>query len=142
MPLYTYNQDYGEVIRLNGVDEYILPTEGGAAVDVEAADKNVMLEYYRLPTIWQEQDGNTDQKSEIPREYQKALAAYAAADLLSDNPEDSVEYKRAERYRAIFDKEINTYVNKRKRALSGRNLRARPAVWNWMQNMSFYKELA
>lgn len=141
-PLYTYNQDYGEVIRLNGVDEYILPTEGGAAVDVEAANKNIFLEYYRLPTIWQEQGTNTDQKSEIPREYQKALAAYAAADLLSDNPEDSVEYKRAERYRGIFDKEVQTYTNKRKRALSGRNLRARPVVWNWQQNMTHYKELA
>jgi hypothetical protein len=33
------------------------------------------------------------------------------------------------------------YVNKRKRSLSGRELRARPMVWNWQKNMTYYKEM-
>ncbi len=140
-PLYTYNQDYGVIVRMDGIDEYVLPTDGGVAVDVEASDGNLMLEYYRLPNTIQVQGGVTTQRSEIPREYQKAIVYYTVADLLSNNPEDSVEFKRAQQFQNLFEKEVATYINKRKRALSGRNLKARPAVWSWMQNMPFYSGL-
>jgi hypothetical protein len=140
-PLYTYNQDIGVITRIDGTDEWIVPTQAGVSVEATVSDGNILVEYYRLPQIITAQGANTDQYTEIPREYQKALAYYAAADLLSNNPGDSVEYKKAQTYLGLFQNEINMYINKRKRSLAGRELRARPMVWNWQSNMQYYKEM-
>ena len=136
-PIYTFSQDIGVVIRATGSDEWILPTANGVSVSIELTNGNLLVEYYRLPQTMTDATG----RSEVPREYQKALTYYAAADLLSDNPEDSAEYRRSNEFLAKFNNEIGVYINKRKRALSGRELRARAMVWNWNMNMPYYKGL-
>lgn len=140
-PLYTFNQDIGVIVRIDSPDEWILPTQAGVSVDADISDGNLFVEYYRLPQIITAQGSNADQYTEIPREYQKALAYYATSDLLSNNPADSIEYKKSMDYMTRFQNEVNMYVNKRKRSLSGRELRARPMVWNWQKNMTYYKEM-
>jgi hypothetical protein len=141
-PLYAFNQDVGVIIRLDGDDEWILPTQAGVSVDADVSDGNVLIEYFRLPQTLVARGDNTDQYSEIPREYQKALAYYASADLLSNNPADSAEFKRSQFLMAMFEKEVKTYIDRRKRPLYGRNLRAVPASWNWVKNMDFRREMA
>lgn len=140
-PLYTLNQDYGVVINATGTDEYVLSTQQGVTVELTPSDGNVVIEYYRLPNQLVAQGSDAIIKSDIPREYQRAIAYFATYDLLLNNPNDSVEYKRAADMKGLFDKEVDTYINRRKRPLSGRQLRARPAVWNWQQNMTYYQNL-
>jgi hypothetical protein len=140
-PLYAFNQDVGVIVRIDGADEWILPTQAGVSVDVDVADKNLFIEYYRLPQVLVARGDNTDQYSEVPREYQEAITDFAAADLLSSNPEDSAEFKRSLYLQALFKNEVEAYKDRRKRPLSGRNLRATPAVWNWTKNMPWRKEV-
>lgn len=140
-PAYTFNQDYGTVISSTGDDQFILPTQSGVSVEVTPDNKNILLEYYRLPQIITDIGSASSEYSEIPREYQKAICYYAAADLLSNNPEDSAEYKRSADLLSKFDREVATYIAKRKRPLSGQELRAVPNVWNFTQNMQWRKEL-
>jgi len=136
-PRYTYNQEYGVVIRMSDTDEFFLNTDAGVVGKVGAVNGNVWLEYYRLP------DKLTvdTQKPEIPREYQKALSYFAVSDLLQNNPEDSAEYKRSVNYLKQFSGEIDSYIKRRKKSLSGQNLRAIPTVWNWVQNMPFRTQM-
>jgi hypothetical protein len=131
-PLYTNRWDFGRVMEYNGTDYFVISTDSTVIVDAEVSNGNILLEYYRLPY----------QRSEIPPESAKAISMYAAASLLSDNPEDSAEYKRALALYQLFGQEVQTYINRRKRPQAAQELQARPAVWNWQQNMSYYKELA
>ncbi len=130
-PLYTNRWDFGRVMEYNGTDYFVISTDSTVIVDSEVSDGNILLEYYRLPY----------QRSEIPPESAKAISMYAAAELLSDNPEDSAEYKRSVALFGKFDKEVQTYINKRKRPPAAQDLRSIPAVWGWQKNMTFYKEL-
>jgi len=139
-PLYTFNLDVGTIIRMTGADEWILPTDNGVTVDVTAEDGNMVIEYYRLP-FEMGADNATTQRTEIPREYQESLAYYAASDLLSDNPEDSNEYKRSIDFLGKFNAEIKTYLDKKKKPLAGQKLQARPHVWGWQKNMSYYRAI-
>ncbi len=66
---------------------------------------------------------------------------YCAADLLSSNPEDAVEFKRSQKFEGKFEKEIKTYIDERKKPMSGRNLRARAVVWSKLENMSYFSEM-
>jgi hypothetical protein len=136
-PLYTYSQDVGTLINVTSVDEFILPSQEGIVVDVEVADGNIFMEYVRLP---QELNGTT-QISEVPREYQKALGYYAAHDLLSNEPEDSAEYKRSQYYDQKFKEEVAIYVNKQKRPITATHLRLVPAAWSYVKNTTWYKEI-
>jgi len=136
-PLYTFNQEYGVVIRMTNTDEYFLNTDSGVVGQVQSMNKNVWFEYYRLP----EKMIASAQYPEVPREYQEALAEYATSDLLENNPEDSAEFKRAQALAGKFDNEINIYIKKRKAPLSAINLRAMPMVWTWMGGMPFYRAM-
>ena len=136
-PIYTFNQEYGVVIRMTDTDEFFLNTDSGVVGKVYAANHNLWMEYYRLPEMMT----HTDQYPEIPREYQKALAYFAVSDLLQNNPEDSAEYKRSVNYLAQFKGEIDSYIKRRKKPLTGQSLRAIPSVWNWVQNMPFRAQM-
>jgi hypothetical protein len=136
-PIYTFNQEYGVVIRMTDTDEFFLNTDAGVVGKVYAANNNLWMEYYRLPEMLT----HVDQYPEVPREYQKALAYFAVSDLLQNNPEDSAEYKRSVNYLAQFKGEIDSYIKRRKKPLAGQTLRAIPSVWNWVSNMTFRKEM-
>lgn len=144
-PLYTYNQEYGVVLRMNDKDEFFLNTDSGVVGKVEMTEGNVWLEYYRLPeklisTVDSQGDQGV-QYPEIPREYQKALVYYATADLLANNPEDSQEMKRSLMFQQKFDGEIKTYIDRRKRPPQGLHLRAEANAWNYLSQMNWYSEL-
>ena len=136
-PLYTFNQEYGVIIRMTDTDEFFLNTDSGVVGKVNAMNRNVWFEYYRLPDLLVQ----PLQYPEIPREYQKALTDYAAADLLSNNPEDSVEMKRAGTMLQFFNNEVKTYINRRKKPLEAIDKRVIPTVWTWMPGMAFYNRL-
>ena len=136
-PIYTFNQEYGSVIRMTDTDEFFLNTDAGIVAKVESMEGNLWLEYYRLPVRMD----NAIQYPEIPREYQKALSYYASFDLLSSNPEDSQEMKRAPWFLQRFDGEIKSFTNRRKKPLAGINLRATSHAWNWLGGMNFYAEM-
>jgi hypothetical protein len=130
-PLYEARWDFGRIIRHSSADTFIISASETALVDPEVSDGNILIEYYRLPY----------QKGEIPAEAAKSVSMYAAADLLSDNPEDSAEYKRAQSLLAVFQQEVAMYVNRRKRPVAAQELRIVPAVWGWQKNMTYYKEM-
>lgn len=130
-PLYESRWDFGRVIRHSSADTFIVSTSETALVDPEVSDGNILIEYYRLPY----------QKGEIPPEAAKSVSMYAAADLLSDNPEDSSEFKRAQSLLSVFQQEVAMYVNRRKRPVAAQELRIVPAVWGWQKNMTYYKEM-
>jgi hypothetical protein len=144
-PVYEMNSEYGVVVRMTDTDEFYLNTDMGVVGDVSVATGNVWMEYYRLPEkliINSENLGDQGTSyPEIPREYHKALAYFAAADLLASNPEDSVEFKRSQVFDKKFKDEWNTYIDQRKRPLAGHNLRAKPIVWNYQQQMQYMKDL-
>jgi hypothetical protein len=131
-PLYTNRWDFGRVMEYHGTDYFVISTDETVIVDAEVSNGNILLEYYRLPY----------QRSEIPPEAAKAISMYASASLLSDNPEDSAEYKRSQALNLQFQEQIMLYINRRKRPMAAVELRAMPAVWNWQKNMGYYKELA
>jgi hypothetical protein len=131
-PLYETRWDFGRIIRYAAADSFLVSTSETALVDAEVSNYNILIEYYRLPY----------QRNEIPSESTKAVSMYAAAELLSDNPEDSAEYKRSQALMNDFNKEVATYINRRKRPTAAQELRVIPAVWNWQKNMTYYKEIA
>ena len=143
-PLYTYNSEYGVVIRMTDTDEFFLNTDSGTVGKIQTMNKNVTFEYYRLPQKLLETTlilgGEGTQRPEIPREYQKALAYYATADLLMNNPEDSVEMKRHQAFMQRFQGEVISYVKRRSKPLSGLNLRATSAYWPSLDSMDFYSK--
>ncbi len=130
-PLYTNRWDFGRVLEYNGTDYFVVSTEDTVIVDAEVSNGNILLEYYRLPY----------QRSEIPPESAKAISMYVAGELLSDNPEDSAEYKRSVALKGQFQQECLMYINRRKRPPAAQELRVIPPVWAWQKNMTFYKEL-
>lgn len=136
-PLYTYNQEYGVVIRMSDTDEFFLNTDAGVVGKVGAMNGNVWIEYYRLP----EQLTMAAQYPEVPREYQKALVYFAVSDLLKNNPEDSAEFKRAIEFEKRFTNEVDRYKKRRKKPIAGQNLRATPQVWGWTMNMPFRAQI-
>jgi hypothetical protein len=142
-PNYTFSSEYGIIIRMTDTDEYALNTDAGVVAQIQSMNKNILFEYYRLPEMLVDLDNSEGlqgtQYPEIPREYQTALAYYAVSDLLSNNPEDSAEFKRSQAYEQRFYNEIETYIDKRKKPLAGHNLRTKAAVWSWVENMPFYK---
>jgi hypothetical protein len=142
-PNFTYNSDFGVVIRMTDTDEFQLNTDSGVVAQIQSMEKNVLFEYYRLPEMLIDIENNLGvqgtQYPEIPREYQKSLPYFAVHDLLSNNPEDSSEFKRAKEYEARFNNEVESYINLRKKPLAGHNLRTHAAVWTWMDGMDFYK---
>jgi hypothetical protein len=136
-PIYTYNQEYGVIIRMTDTDEFFLNTDSGVVGKVYAMSGNLWMEYYRLP----EKMTHVSQYPEIPREYQKSLSYFAVSDLLQNNPEDSAEFKRSMSYMKQFAGEIDSYIKRRKKPLSGQTLRAIPSVWNWVANMPFRAQM-
>jgi len=130
-PLYSERTDFGRILRYASDDTYVLSTSDTALVDAEVSAGNLLIEYYRLP----------HQRTEIPPESNKVISSFAAAELLSDLPEDSAEFKRSQSLYKEFYDGAQKYINRRKRPLSGQNLRATPAVWGWMQGFDYYKEL-
>ncbi len=142
-PLYTFASEYGVVIRMTDTDEFFLNTDMGVVGRVGVVEGNIWFEYYRLPEMLIETTGNLGvmgtQYPEIPREYQKSLSYYAAWDLLKNNPEDSAEYKRSMTFKQDFETEIKTYIEKRKKPLSGHNLVGRPSAQRSLSSMDFYK---
>ena len=144
-PNFTHNSEYGVVIRMTDTDEYFLNTDGGVVGKVGDMTGNVWLEYYRLPEKLIDVQDNLGvqgtQYPEIPREYQKALPYYTVFDLLMNNPEDSVEYRRAREYEQRFQREIDSFIGKRKKPLAGHNLQARANVWAKLNNMEYHNTL-
>ena len=144
-PIFTFSQEYGVIIRMTDTDEFFLNTDTGVVGQVQTMNHNVYFEYYRLPeklvTGTAFPANATRQYPEIPREYHLALPAYAAGDLLADNPEDSAEFKRSLLLKSEVEKQIQTYIGKRKKPLSAQNLQAKPLVWGWTKNMPFRSEM-
>lgn len=144
-PLFTFNQEYGVIVRMSGVDQYYLNTDAGVVGRITDMNKSLYLEYYRLaePLVGLETSLGTQgvQYSEIPEEYHVAPIFYAISDLLADNPEDSVEMKRALVFMKRFQEEVRKCKEKRKAPLQGEDKRGRPVVWNYMSHMDFYKGL-
>lgn len=130
-PLYTNYKDFGRIMPYAGTESYILSTDTTVMVSPEVSSGNLLIEYYRLPYIL----------AEMPPESAKAISYYAAAELLQDAPEDSGEYKRSVSLMNQFNNEVATYINRRKRPMSGDNLRLLPSQWNYLKNMTFYKEI-
>jgi hypothetical protein len=131
-PLYEVRWDFGRVLRHSSADTFVVSSSETCLVDAEVSDGNILIEYYRLPY----------QRGEVPKESQKAVSMFAAAELLSDNPEDSAEYKRSQALYQQFNGEVAAYINRRKRPMSGTELRTVPAVWSWQKAMPYYKEIA
>ncbi|MHA1962875.1 MAG: phage adaptor protein [Candidatus Thorarchaeota archaeon] len=144
-PIYTMNQEYGVVVRMTDTDEFYLNTDLGVVGQAQTTTGNIWMEYYRLPEkliLNTENLGDQGtQYPEIPREYHKSLAYFAAADLLANNPEDSMEFKRAGVFDQKFEREVQTYIDERKRPMAGRNLRARAVVWSKLDNMQYFAEM-
>lgn len=144
-PIFTFNQEYGVIIRMSDTDEFFLNTDSGVVGQVQTMNNNIFFEYYRLPeklvTGTAFPSNATRQYPEIPREYHLALVDWAAGDLLENNPEDSAEFKRAMMLKGTFDKQVSTYKEKRKKPLSAQNLQAKPVVWGWVKNMQFRAEM-
>lgn len=142
-PLYTYNQEYGVVLRMSDTDEFFLNTDSGVVGKVGAMNGNVWFEYYRLPEKLQDTATSLGQMGtqypEIPREYQTSLISYAASKLLANNPEDSQEMKRSMMFAQEFEAEIKTYIDRRKRPIAGLHLRAEANSWNYLPSMDYYK---
>jgi hypothetical protein len=142
-PLYTFNSEYGVVIRMTDTDEFFLNSDSGVVAKVGVMEGNIWFEYYRLPEMLIETTGHLGvqgvQYPEIPREYQKALAYYAVSDLLKNNPEDSVEFKRSMVFKQDFAGEITKYIGKRKKPQSGQKITARPTAQRSLNSMDFYK---
>jgi len=133
-PLYTLTQEVGTIIRMTDTDEFFLSADLGTVADIKDLDGNLWLEYYRLPKLL----NMSTQYVEIPKEFQKAPIYFAIQDLLSENPEDSVEYKRAMQYEQRFYSEIKRFLDTRKKALAGHNLRATANAWGWYKGMDWY----
>jgi len=133
-PLYTYSAEYGVIVRMTDTDEFFLNTDAGVVGKVYAMNRNIWIEYYRMPMMLT----TAGQYSEIPKEYQKSLAYYAGWDLLQHNPEDSAEYKRSIGYEQRFNGEVNGYIKKRKAPLKSQHMMARAASWGWVGNMPWY----
>jgi hypothetical protein len=144
-PVYTMNSEYGVVIRMTDTDEFYLNTDMGVVGQAKTTTGNIWMEYYRLPEkliINTENLGDQGtQYPEIPREYHKCLSYYAAADLLSANPEDSMEFKRSQSFEQRFNGEVKTYIDERKKPIAGRNLIARAVVWSKLENMAYISEM-
>jgi hypothetical protein len=140
-PLYTFNSDFGVILNVDSEDEYILPTQGGVAVEVDVTDGNLYLEYSRLPSSIAENGSASTQYPQIQREYQASLWFWAVNDLLSHNPEDSAEYKRAMGFKQRFDREVETYKNKKKRPMPARKLRVRADQWNYITQTPWYRDI-
>lgn len=142
-PLYTYNQEYGVVLRMSDTDEFFLNTDAGVVGKVGAMEGNVWFEYYRLPEKLQDTTTSLGEQGtqypEIPREYHKALIYYATADLLANNPEDSQEMKRSLMFQQKFEAEVKTYIDRRKRPIAGLHLRAEANAWNYLEQQDWYK---
>jgi hypothetical protein len=142
-PTFTFSSEYGIIINMDDVDQYVMNTDTGVVADASTMNKNVLMEYYRFPQnliVATEGLGFSGAPyPEVPREYQKSLAYFAVSDLLQNNPEDSAEFKRAGSFEKRFKGEIKDYINLRKRPLAGQDLQRRAAVWNWTQNMPFRK---
>jgi len=66
---------------------------------------------------------------------------FAVSELLSDNPEDSVEMKRSTMFMQRFQAEVAKCKEKRKAPLAGQDIHVRPASWNWLSHMDFYSNL-
>jgi hypothetical protein len=130
-PLYSERTDFGRVIRYGSADTYVLSSSDTELIDAEVSDGNILIEYYRMP----------HQRTEIPPESNRIISAFAAAELLSDLPEDSAEYKRSQLLFKEFNDGVQTYINRRKRPLAGQELRSKSAAWGWQRDFPYYKEL-
>jgi len=134
--LTTYNEEFVELPQ-SGL--YFCPdSQTSPGKPVETMQDDILLEHYRLPRVI----NTTAQYPEIPREYQSALADYAAGELLQHNPEDSVEFKRAATYLKKLDDAIKDFEKQRKSvALIGKELNAGVGVQTWLSGMNWYKGL-
>ena len=76
-PNFTYNSEYGVVIRMTDTDEFLLNTDSGIVAQVQSMNRNVLFEYYRLPEMLIDVAENLGvqgtQYPEIPREYQNSF---------------------------------------------------------------------
>jgi hypothetical protein len=137
-PLYEYSHDYGIIIKTNGDDKFILPDTYKRIVgDIDIGSGNVYLEYFRLPMDLVE----SDQDMEMPYAYQDMIIEEAVRELLENNPEDSVEFKRAAAIEQKQEKQFARYDQKMKTPNSGRILKAWTAVEGWQKNMNWRKDM-
>ena len=132
--LTTYNEEF---IELPQVGEYYCPSDQaspGMPIPASTMNNNLLLEDYRLP---RQLDTNV-QYPELPREYHACLADYAAGDLLENNPEDSVEFKRAANYYKKFNDNIVSFKAKREPTkLVGSRLKGQVAAHTYLGGMNW-----
>lgn len=136
-PLYTYGEEYGIAMKWSGNILYLYNDDDGVVEQISTMDKNVRIEFYRLPIKLE----YADQYPDIPKEYRMAICYFAAHDLLMNNPEDSVEYKRSMEYKKMFYEDINDYISKRKQPMSGHSVKGRVAAHSWYENMDWHTGL-
>ena len=132
--LTTYNEEF---IELPQTGEFYCPTSDSGPGKISNMDKDVLLITHRLPR----QLDTTSQYPEVPREYHRALASGAASDLLSNNPEDTAEYKRSIMLGREFKGEIESFKKQRRKPFRGHSLQARPKVWSWIDGMEYTQDL-
>lgn len=138
-PIYEHGSDYQTVMYSNGTVGYMLMNDDyGIHPKIDAMDGNVLLEYYRLPIELTTNDATM--YPELQKEFHEALIWFAAGDLLLDNPEDSVEYKRGIMLVQRFNQEILDY-NKKRQKFRGKDLRAKSHAWGWLANMDWHRDL-
>jgi hypothetical protein len=136
--LYLNNRDFAFIQYYNGDMKYILPSTTASVVsDLSINDNWVLLEYYQLPIKLRD----ASQQIDLPYDYQDTIAIMAAGDLLENNPEDSVEFKRSMALLGKGDREVAKFVKERKIPQSGQSPRAQVAVWGWQSNMDYRKEM-
>lgn len=135
-PMYKYSHDYGIIIKTNGDDSFILPnTDRRISADVEVRSGNIYLEYYRLPMDLVE----SYQAMEMPYAFQDQVIEEAVRELLENNPEDSVEAKRAEKIEARQERTFARYEKDIKTPQQGRIIRAFVPAQNYMLNQDWRK---
>ena len=135
-PLYEFSHDYGIIIKTNGDDQFILPnTDKRIVGDTVVGSGNIYLEYFRLPMDLVE----AEQDLEMPYAYQDMIIDEAVRELLENNPEDSVEFKRAASIEQKNEKQFARYDKDIKTPMTGRVLRAITNVEGYQKSMDWRK---
>jgi len=132
--LTTYSE---EMIEIPQTGNFFCPTsQNSPGKPFNNLNLDVLIVFYRLPR----QLDTTTQYPECPREYHAALADYACFELLQDNPEDSIEYKRSVGYYQRFMDAVNDYKGSGRRKMWADKRTATPAAWSWLNSMNWHTE--
>jgi hypothetical protein len=133
-PLYANSPDYGIIIKSDGTDTFILSNADKSVVsDMDVGTGNIFMEYFRLPLDLVE----PDQVIEMPYAFQDMIIEEAVRELLENNPEDSVEFKKASAIEQRQERQFAKYDKDMKTPMTARVIKARTTVEGYTKNMSW-----